>query len=121
MRAAVLTELGKPLEILGDIGIPDLAPGQVLVDVAYSGVCRSQLMEVRGARGEDRWLPHMLGHEASGRVLAVGSAVTKVAPGDLVIWDNRCLLHRGTGYDADRYRRRMRQTRVRGAGPTLSE
>ena len=42
-------------------------------------------------------------------------------PGDLVIWDNRCLLHRGTGYDADRYRRRMRQTRVRGAGPTLAE
>ena len=42
-------------------------------------------------------------------------------PSDLVIWDNRCLLHRGTGYDADRYRRRMRQTRVRGAGPTLEE
>ena len=34
--------------------------------------------------------------------------------GDTVIWDNRCLLHRGTGYDADRWRRRMRQTRVVG-------
>ena len=42
-------------------------------------------------------------------------------PGDLVIWDNRCLLHRGAGYDADRYRRRMRQTRVTGTGPTLEE
>jgi alpha-ketoglutarate-dependent 2,4-dichlorophenoxyacetate dioxygenase len=42
-------------------------------------------------------------------------------PGDLVIWDNRCLLHRGSGYDADKYRRYMRQTRVRGAGPTLAE
>lgn len=42
-------------------------------------------------------------------------------PGDLVIWDNRCLLHRGSGYDADRYRRYMRQTRVRGAGPTMAE
>ena len=41
--------------------------------------------------------------------------------GDTVIWDNRCLLHRGTGYDADRWRRRMRQTRVAGAGPTLEE
>ena len=40
---------------------------------------------------------------------------------DTVIWDNRCLLHRGTGYDADRWRRRMRQTRVAGAGPTLEE
>ena len=35
--------------------------------------------------------------------------------GDSVIWDNRCLLHRGTGYDADRWRRRMRQTRVVGS------
>ncbi len=41
--------------------------------------------------------------------------------GDLVIWDNRCLLHRGAGYDADRYRRHMRQTRVQGAGPTIDE
>jgi alpha-ketoglutarate-dependent 2,4-dichlorophenoxyacetate dioxygenase len=41
--------------------------------------------------------------------------------GDTVIWDNRCLLHRGTGYDADRWRRRMRQTRVAGSGPTLAE
>ncbi|MEC9184960.1 MAG: TauD/TfdA family dioxygenase, partial [Pseudomonadota bacterium] len=42
-------------------------------------------------------------------------------PGDLVIWDNRCLLHRGSGYDADKYRRRMRQSRVQGAGSTLLE
>ena len=34
--------------------------------------------------------------------------------GDTVIWDNRCLLHRGTGYDADKWRRRVRQTRVIG-------
>jgi alpha-ketoglutarate-dependent 2,4-dichlorophenoxyacetate dioxygenase len=42
-------------------------------------------------------------------------------PGDLVVWDNRCLLHRGSGYDADRYRRRMRQTRVAGTCSTLEE
>lgn len=40
--------------------------------------------------------------------------------GDLLIWDNRCLLHRGCPYDADRYRRRMHQTRVVGV-PTLDE
>ena len=45
----------------------------------------------------------------------------KWTPGDLVIWDNRCLLHRGSGYDADKYRRRMRQTRVQGIGTTLEE
>lgn len=42
-------------------------------------------------------------------------------PGDLVIWDNRCLLHRGAGYDADRHRRYMRQTRVQGLCNTLEE
>lgn len=42
-------------------------------------------------------------------------------PGDFVIWDNRCLLHRGAGYDADRYRRYMRQTRVKGLGSTMAE
>lgn len=41
--------------------------------------------------------------------------------GDTLMWDNRCLLHRGLGYDADRWRRLMRQTRVSGLGPTLSE
>jgi alpha-ketoglutarate-dependent 2,4-dichlorophenoxyacetate dioxygenase len=45
----------------------------------------------------------------------------KWSPGDLVIWDNRCLLHRGAGYDADTYRRYMRQTRVKGRCNTLEE
>jgi alpha-ketoglutarate-dependent 2,4-dichlorophenoxyacetate dioxygenase len=42
-------------------------------------------------------------------------------PGDVVFWDNRCLLHAGSGYDADRHRRYMRQTRVSGACSTLEE
>ena len=41
--------------------------------------------------------------------------------GDFMIWDNRCLLHRGCGYDADQYRRRMHQSRVRGQGPSIAE
>jgi len=41
--------------------------------------------------------------------------------GDFMIWDNRCVLHRGCGYDADKYRRRMHQTRVRCPGPSLAE
>ena len=41
--------------------------------------------------------------------------------GDTVVWDNRCLLHRVTGYDANRWRRLMRQTRVAGKGNTLQE
>jgi len=41
--------------------------------------------------------------------------------GDFAIWDNRCLLHSGCGYDADKYRRRMHQTRVRGQAPSIAE
>jgi alpha-ketoglutarate-dependent 2,4-dichlorophenoxyacetate dioxygenase len=40
---------------------------------------------------------------------------------ELIIWDNRCVLHRGRPYDADRYRRRMHQTRVAGFCPSLEE
>ena len=43
------------------------------------------------------------------------------AVGDTVVWDNRCLLHRGAGYDADRWRRCMRQSRVTGSGPPVDE
>ena len=84
IRAAVLEELGKPLAIR-DVAVPDLLPGQVLVKVLFSGVCRSQVMEVRGARGDDPWLPHLLGHEGSGVVIAVGEGVKKVRSGDEVI------------------------------------
>jgi alpha-ketoglutarate-dependent 2,4-dichlorophenoxyacetate dioxygenase len=41
--------------------------------------------------------------------------------GDFMIWDNRCVLHRGCGYDAEKYRRRMHQTRVRGCCPSIAE
>jgi S-(hydroxymethyl)glutathione dehydrogenase/alcohol dehydrogenase len=40
--AAVLVEIGRPLE-LADLEIPHLAPGQVLVEIAFSGVCGTQL------------------------------------------------------------------------------
>jgi S-(hydroxymethyl)glutathione dehydrogenase/alcohol dehydrogenase len=82
--AAVLVELGQPLE-LADLSIPALKPGQVLVEVTYSGVCHTQVGEARGHRGEDKFLPHCLGHEGSGVVRECGAGVTKVKPGDHVI------------------------------------
>mgnify|MGYP001568001400 FL=1 len=85
MKAAVLCELNRPLAVEPDIGIPPLKPGQVLVRVAYSGVCHSQLMEVRGKRGADPYLPHLLGHEGSGYVEDTGPGVSKVQRGDRVI------------------------------------
>ena len=83
-EAAILVELNQPLRH-ATLTLPDLKPGQVLVEVAYSGVCHSQLHEVRGRRGPDRFLPHTLGHEGSGTVLEVGEGVTKVRPGDRVV------------------------------------
>jgi len=83
-RAAVLFELNRPLKVL-ELGIPALRAGQVLVDVAWSGVCHSQLNEARGHKGPDRFLPHALGHEGSGTVLAVGEGVAKARPGDKVV------------------------------------
>ena len=83
-EAAVLEELGVPLKIKM-LSLPELNYGQVLVQVMFSGVCRSQLMEVRGGRGNDPWLPHLLGHEGSGKVISVGGGVTKVKAGDAVI------------------------------------
>ncbi|MBI2264650.1 MAG: zinc-binding dehydrogenase [Armatimonadetes bacterium] len=82
--AAILVETGKPL-VLDEIEIPKLKPGQVLIEVAFTGVCHTQILESRGYRGEDKFLPHCLGHEGSGLVRETGTAVTKVKQGDRVI------------------------------------
>jgi S-(hydroxymethyl)glutathione dehydrogenase / alcohol dehydrogenase len=82
--AAVLVELGRPLELV-DLDLPVLKPGQTLIEVVYSGVCHTQVGEARGHRGEDKFLPHCLGHEGSGIVREIGPGVNKVKPGDKVI------------------------------------
>lgn len=84
MRAAVLYEVNKPL-VVEDIAVPDLKEGQVLVKMKASGVCHKQLEDVSGKHGEDKWLPHLLGHEGSGVVESVGKGVTKVIPNNHVI------------------------------------
>jgi S-(hydroxymethyl)glutathione dehydrogenase / alcohol dehydrogenase len=83
-EAALLVQTGKPL-VLAEIEIPSLKLGQVLVEVAYSGACGTQVMEWRGDKGEDKWVPHCLGHEGTGTVLEIGGAVTKVKAGDKVV------------------------------------
>lgn len=82
--AAVLSEINKPLRI-EELSIPELKNGQALVKIAYSGICHSQLNEIRGLKGEDKFLPHTLGHEGSGIVEAIGAGVTKVKIGDRVV------------------------------------
>jgi S-(hydroxymethyl)glutathione dehydrogenase / alcohol dehydrogenase len=84
IRAAVLRQPGTALSV-EYLETRPLAYGQVLVKMHYSGVCRSQLMEQKGLRGEDKWLPHLLGHEGLGIVEEIGHGVTKCRPGDQVI------------------------------------
>ena len=84
-KAAVLVELNKPL-VLAELEMPEtLGFGQVLVKVAYSGICGAQFNEIEGAKGPDKFLPHLLGHEGSGIVLGVGPGVKTVKKGDHVV------------------------------------
>lgn len=83
-EAAILFNLGEPLRLV-TLSLPPLRSGQVHVAVAYSGVCHTQLLEVQGKRGPDRFLPHALGHEGSGIVVKIGEGVKKVKPGDHVV------------------------------------
>tara|TARA_R110002072_G_scaffold51608_1_gene138377 strand:- start:9062 stop:10099 length:1038 start_codon:yes stop_codon:yes gene_type:complete len=83
-RAAILVEQKKPL-VLADVEVPEPTFGQVLVEIETSGICGTQLGEISGKKGPDRWLPHMLGHEAVGVVKQVGPHVTTVAEGDRVV------------------------------------
>ena len=83
--AAILVKQKEDL-VLAEIELPSvLDVGQVLVEFHYSGICGSQLGEIDGVKGPDKWLPHLLGHEASGSVLAVGPGVMHVKPGQLVV------------------------------------
>ena len=84
-KAAVLINSGQALQLINNIIIPKATHGEVLVRIHYAGLCHSQLMEVQGLRGEDKYLPHMLGHEGVGTVVEVGEGVTKVKPNDEVI------------------------------------
>jgi S-(hydroxymethyl)glutathione dehydrogenase/alcohol dehydrogenase len=83
--AAILVEQKKDL-VLAEIDLPStLDVGQVLVEFHYSGICGSQLGEMDGVKGPDKWLPHLLGHEASGKVLAIGPGVKHVRPDQTVV------------------------------------
>ena len=84
-RAAILAQSRKPL-ITDEIELPEtLAPGQVLVKILHTTICGAQLNEIAAAKGPDKFLPHLLGHEASAKVVEAGPAVVHVKPGDTVV------------------------------------
>jgi len=84
IKAAVLDRVRTKLKVIENIFIPELKKGQVLVKINYTGICRSLLYEIEGKRGKDFYLPHMLGHEATGVVIECGQSVKKIKPRDKV-------------------------------------
>jgi S-(hydroxymethyl)glutathione dehydrogenase/alcohol dehydrogenase len=82
MKAAVLREVGKPLQI-EEVQINKPGPHEVLIRTVAAGVCHSDLHFIEGSYPHP--LPAVLGHESAGVVEAVGSEVRTVKPGDHVI------------------------------------
>ena len=82
--AAILVEQRQPL-VLDEVELPPLGYGQVLVEVAVSRLCGSQVGEIDGVKGPDRFLPHLLGHEGSGTVVETGPEVRHVTASDRVV------------------------------------
>ena len=84
-KAAILTESRKPL-VVDEITLPDaLGVGQVLVKILHTTICGAQINEIEAAKGPDKFLPHLLGHEASAVVMDIGPGVTTIKPGDTVV------------------------------------
>jgi S-(hydroxymethyl)glutathione dehydrogenase/alcohol dehydrogenase len=84
-KAAVLAQSRQPL-IVDEIEFPEaLDVGQVLVKVLHTSICGAQINEIEAVKGPDKFLPHLLGHEASATVIETGPGVTAVKPGDTVV------------------------------------
>lgn len=90
IRGAVLEQMGMPppFAASGPIVIRELdlhspEPTECLVRIDAAGVCHSDLSVVTGKR--PRQVPMLLGHEASGRIVEAGSAVSDLSPGDRVV------------------------------------
>jgi Zn-dependent alcohol dehydrogenase len=90
VRGAVLREMGRPapyassrpLEI-ADVELDPPRPGELLVRIAATGLCHSDLSVIDGSR--PRVMPMLLGHEAAGEVVETGPGASSFTPGDHVV------------------------------------
>ena len=94
MHAVVITEPGEP-EVLRWLEVPDpvAGPGEVVIDIAASGVNRADLMQRQGLYPPPAGAPPYPGLECAGRIRSAGDGVTDWRPGDEV-----CALLAGGGY-----------------------
>lgn len=117
MKAAVVREFGKPLTI-EEVPLPTPQAGQVLVKIATTGVCHTDLHAAEGDWPVKPKPPFIPGHEGVGHVAAVGAGVTYVKEGDLVGvpwlysacghcehcfggWETLCEKQENTGYSVN--------------------
>ena len=124
-RAAVLVAAGRerpyasstPIEV-GEIDLDEPHGGEVLVRIASAGLCHSDLSAVDGTR--PRPLPIVLGHEAAGVVERVGAGVTRVRPGQHVVFSYVPICGYCEFCAAGRPALCANGTRANGAGTLLS-
>ncbi len=117
MKAAVVTQLGAPLEIR-EVDRPEPGPGQILMKVAASGVCHTDVHAADGDWPVKPTPPFIPGHEGVGHVAAVGAGVTHVKEGDRIGvpwlytacghcqhcvggWETLCESQQNTGYSVN--------------------
>lgn len=83
MKAAVVREFGQPL-VIEEVAVPQVGPGQILVKVAATGVCHTDLHAAQGDWPVKPAPPFIPGHEGVGYVVAAGAGVRHVKEGDRV-------------------------------------
>ena len=124
-KAAILVEPNKPL-LIAEVVLPDPAPDQVLVKLFASGICHSQLHQMHRTPetthvATQTQYPTLLGHEATGVVVAKGRDVTNVQEGDHVMttWVDRDLV--GEASPRSRVEAQWNGQSVNVAGATWTE
>lgn len=117
MQAAIVHEFGKPL-VIDDRDVPVPGEGQVLVRIAASGVCHTDIHAADGDWPVKPSLPFIPEHEGAGTIAALGRGVTSLKEGDrvgipwlhsacgvceycLTGWETLCPKQQNTGYSVD--------------------
>lgn len=117
MKAAVVKAFGQPLEI-EQVPVPQVGPGQILVKIAATGVCHTDLHAAEGDWPVKPTPPFIPGHEGVGEVVALGPNVTHLRMGDRVgvpwlysacghcehcleSWETLCLSQQNAGYSVN--------------------
>ena len=117
MKAAVVREFGKPL-VIEEVPVPTPGAGQILVKIAATGVCHTDLHAAEGDWPVKPKPPFIPGHEGVGHVVAVGSGVKHIKEGDRVGvpwlytacghcrhclggWETLCEEQQNTGYSVN--------------------